>query len=1521
MTSLCVSSTRTTFATATLAAFLSFTALTSSALSASDIFAPGQPVITGFPGVIALDEMPDGADPLDYTFIDPDGQSLSIQELQPDASPEGQAIETPEIFGVTAADVGLVFGVALDDAPETTGADAPNIYLSATSAFGLYLTMPDADGNPMRTRTGDPAAEYMPGQWGSADGATGYPGSIWKIDGVTGEASLFTTIAANSGPGLGDLVFDSSSQQFFVSDLDTGLIYRLALDGTILDTFDHGITARPEHDLDPVEDDGLVMDIADPAFNSEDPSTWGATQPERRVYGLAAQNGRIYYAVRDALSVWSVRLNEDGSFGTPRWEFDVTDLPSANDITSIVFDPQGRMILAQRGDTVGSYDYSVLAAAGTSSVVRFKREFPDDPLTPSTWVATPDSYAIGLASDGLAASGGLALGNGFEDDTGGFTGACGVYVWATGDQLRNNPDLDPPVEGSMYVSGLQGTLKTLVRPLNDPPTNSFFTDFDGNSEDDTATEAGHVGKVAIWQDCSTPTVPDVEPPDFVMPPDFDIDFDTDEFNLTLEKWSAPHTCFNGATDYWCTFTIRVENTGTTAYWGPVTVHDSLPANPAGASMSFWPGSWNCAPAGPTAYTCNTGPVLLFPGEAVTLHEVVKLPKPTAAGFCNLFNVAGIQWPFVFHDENPGDDFDGAVAKIPAPGCVPPGAGVTDLSINKFAAGPNCFDPGGGADYLCTYGIIVTNAGPNNYTGPIQVKDTLGVNVTANAFGGWTCGQVGSVLTCNINAAPVNVPPGWSSLLVIQAKMPKPVAPPACDLDNKAQISIPPGGAPNNILPGNDFDTAVTHILSPACLAPAADTDLSVTKTADTCGWFIAYYCKWTLTFKNVGTTNYWGPLTFTDQAIGAVGNTLTSVLGGCAGAPSNLTCDYGLAALPAGVPIPFTYYTWYNTTPDLCSVSNSVTIDNPNPGSVQNPAGNDSVNVAHSIPNPACAGLPNVNITKTAKGCIDDPGSIYWLCKFDIKVKNFGPVAQPGPIVVRDWNSKPTTFNTGACLPFAVNTWQCTRAAALGPGATWSFQATTQVDPNGVTLADCNVVNTVAIITPPSLANPGHWSQDSQKVPQLFINLGPGPVYVYCDPPSLKLEKTATKTVESGDGYDATFRIKVTSTGPDPYHGTVEIDEDLPDGTTYVSSSWPCVPTTDNNVHCSSPYKDLPVGTYTTMTITIHIPEDVAKESKCEVVNVANIALSAEVLHSDEGVQYTASAAAKLPASLCRDEEPPPQCPINQVMPDGGCCPEGEVWNGKQCAPPKPVCPDDSHLNSAGKCVCDEGTTGKPGSCEEEEVTPVCPDDSHLNNAGKCVCDRGTEGKPGKCEPIDVEPVCPDDSHLNNAGKCVCDRGTEGKPGNCQPIDVEPVCPDDSHLNSDGRCVCDRGTEGKPGSCEPIVEEPTCPPDSHLNNAGKCVCDRGTEGKPGNCQPIIILPICPDDSVLTASGQCVCKRGTTGEPGNCQAPQQPDEIVTTKCPDDSFFNKRTGQCQCNKGTVGEPGQCIIELQLDLPKIF
>jgi hypothetical protein len=1467
----------------------------SSARAADDaIYAPGEPIITGFSGVVPPTAPPAGGDPLDYTFIDPAGPSMVIQQLQPDGPPTGHLIPSPAIFSATAADVGQAFGVTLDNAPELSGAAAPNIYLSATSAFGLNIVVPDSDGNPVRSKLGDPAATFMPGQWGSAGGSEGYPGSIWKVDGSTGEISLFSTIAANSGAGLGNLVYDPTSAQFFVSDLDTGLIYRLAADGIIIDTFDHGVAGRPTHDLDPVADDGSAMSITDPAFNSEDPATWGFTQPERKVFGLAVNGGRLFYAV--AGQIWSVRINADGGFGAARWELDVADLPSDNEVASIVFDPQGRMILAQRAPQAGSYDYSVFAEAHTSSVVRYEREFPADPMTPGTWVETPDSYAIGMAPEGTAASGGIALGYDLDAETDTFSGACSAYLWLTGDALRDNLSVDEPLDPPTQVHGLQGNAHTLVRPQNDPPTLSFFTDYDDDTEDDQAPAQGHVGAVAIWQVCesapSTYVPPPAFPPPGYVPPPYEPDEDEpdidepDEFsNLTLEKWSKPFFCFDGGANWWCNFTIRVENTGTEPYWGPVVINDHLPANNPGASMNFWPQPpWSCGATGPTAYQCVTGPVLLYPGDGVVLHEVVKLPK-ALVNYCHLANVAELDW-FWGNDDDPSDDFSIGVAGIKAPGCVPPGGG-TDLRLDKIAA-PTCVDAG--LNWNCSYAVLVQNAGPGNFTGPITVTDTLGVNAPATTLGPWACAQAGPVLTCNIVAPPLNVPPGWTSGFLVTAHVPKNVGAPLCDLDNKANISAPAAVSPMNLLAGNDFDSVTAPVPDPACLIAQPDTDLKIHKTPLGCSPYFygvnGYLCKWQMTLSNVGPDPYLGPLSLVDSSAGVTANELTFLYPFCTGTAVTTCTPPGPVAVNPGVPIVIPFHTFIPDGPNVCSVTNNLSILTPNPGSPQNPAGNDSDTVGQPLPNPACIapGLPKLNIQKTATGCASDPASENWLCDFDITVFNYGGGPQPGPIQVRDFNDKLTTFSGAACVPSGVDQWLCTRPAALPALSSWTFQATSHVNPNSVTLADCNVINTVLITNPASGGDPGYLAQATQKVPQLFINVGPGPVAVYCDPPSLKLTKTAVKTVKAGDGYDATFTVRATSTGPDPYIGTVEIDEVLPDGTSFVSANWTCVPTTGNDMHCSSPFKTIPVGKYTQMTITIHIPTDVAIAGQCNIVNTANAAISAEVLHSAEGVQYTASAAAQLPESVCRPEtkpEPKPEtCPTKQVMPNGGCCEAGTQWNGKQCAKPRPTapkCPADSHL-SDGACVCDKGTHGDPGDCEPNQSVPSCDfRDSRLVN-GECVCRPGTHGNPGKCRPdvVEEQPICPDDSRLRR-GECVCLPDTHGTPGKCRPdvVEEEPTCPDDSRLRR-GQCVCLPGTSGNPGKCQPDVveEEPSCPDDSRLRR-GQCVCLPGTSGNPGNCQAEIVeepTPTCPDDSQLRR-GRCVCIPPLTGKPGACIEPQ------------------------------------------------
>ncbi len=235
------------------------------------IYAAGEPIVTGFSGVLPPSQQPPpGVDPLDLTFINPDGASMLIQQLQPNGPPQGQLIPSPPVFAAKAGDVGQVFSITLDDAPDETGALAPNIYLAATSAFGLNLVVPDASGNPVRSKTGAANAQFMPGQWGMAGGQPGGPGTIYKVDGTTGQITPFATIPGNTGAGLGNIAFDPASQQFFVSDLDNGLIYRIGTDGAVIDSFDHGVTARPNHSLAPVPDDGSEIDIINPAFSTED---------------------------------------------------------------------------------------------------------------------------------------------------------------------------------------------------------------------------------------------------------------------------------------------------------------------------------------------------------------------------------------------------------------------------------------------------------------------------------------------------------------------------------------------------------------------------------------------------------------------------------------------------------------------------------------------------------------------------------------------------------------------------------------------------------------------------------------------------------------------------------------------------------------------------------------------------------------------------------------------------------------------------------------------------------------------------------------------------------------------------------------------------------------------------------------------------------------------------------------------------------------------------------------------------
>jgi hypothetical protein len=466
------------------------------------ILAIGDAVVTGFSGVVEPLPQDPPLDPplsreqiLDETLINVDGLSARIDYLSaPGFVWDARVWPANRTLEFAARDIGQVFGVAFDDA------EKPNIYFSATSAYGLHIVKPDEDndGRPERLKQGDPAAEWMAGQWGRADAkdgaeSRGGPGTIWKVDGTTGEITFFAETvlegANNPGAGLGNIIYVAAQKSLFVSDLSTGYIHRFNLNGEETGLFDHGVTGRESAQLAAVSHDpSVALDIKSSDFDPEDPDTWGLTAEDRRVQGLAYNNGRLYYAVTGGSQIWSVGFEEKtGEFLTEaRWEIDVPEKPKALPITDMLFTHKGALVLAQRGEVKSTYDYSGFAAHGKARVYRYWLESPDNPETKSIWIEEPEEHAVGFEKNNRQTSGGLALNHGYTDDGYIDTAVCEASLWTTGDDLRLTKDdelikaLTPG--GPLIIDGLQGMpagpVKQYEKGNNTPPFASYMLDND-----------------------------------------------------------------------------------------------------------------------------------------------------------------------------------------------------------------------------------------------------------------------------------------------------------------------------------------------------------------------------------------------------------------------------------------------------------------------------------------------------------------------------------------------------------------------------------------------------------------------------------------------------------------------------------------------------------------------------------------------------------------------------------------------------------------------------------------------------------------------------------------------------------------------------------------------------------------------------------------------------------------------------------------------------------------------------------
>lgn len=488
---------------------------------------PGNAAVTGFSGAVPPIEIAPGVDPAELTFIDENGFALRIIDLRHmSGPPAAQLVGAPKPHTWLAKDIGQVFGVAVDDAT------APNIYVTASSVYGLPIVAPGPDGQPRHVAIGAEKAAFMPGLWGTAS-QDGGPGSIWKIDGTTGKVSLLANVMldgrANSGAALGGIAYDAHSKSLFVADRESGMIHRFDLNGEDRGHFDHGVDGRQALGLAPVAfDPQKHLDITSPRFDSRLPATWHYAAPGRRVFGLAVFDGRLYYAVAEGLQIWSVSLAPDGSFGTdPRIELVVPAGSGPTEISKITFDEQGRMFLAERPDPTGALDFEALTHEGVGRVLRYA-SVHIGPDGRRIWQATPDEYAIGFPRALRNGNGGVAIGYRYDPRGNLATASCGGFLWTTGEDLRATKDqalvkyLDQ--SGPPNVDGLQGNETWRIRRGDEPPREAYFIDFDDKFDDLGAR--GHMGDVAIPRTCSSLPAPEEqifpkpghEPPGHGNPP-------------------------------------------------------------------------------------------------------------------------------------------------------------------------------------------------------------------------------------------------------------------------------------------------------------------------------------------------------------------------------------------------------------------------------------------------------------------------------------------------------------------------------------------------------------------------------------------------------------------------------------------------------------------------------------------------------------------------------------------------------------------------------------------------------------------------------------------------------------------------------------------------------------------------------------------------------------------------------------------------------------------------------------------
>ena len=463
--------------------------------NSESIFKCGMAVVSCFSGLL----------PPSSNTANPNGPVLALVDLRNHAtaplgvnwsaltnSPSG-LVHLPDW---ESRNMGQVFGVTIDN--------NYNVYASASTIYGKYLP------------TGMPNTTF---------------GNVYKIDASNGTVSGFNTSLIpqdlQNPAGLGDVWYDQTNNQIFVSNFHDGLVYRFDMSGNQL-----------------------------PGTYNFPGATYGTPSPGfiprgERVWAVAVHNNRLYFSVWNEdwfrpnpsvkNQIWSVQLDPSSSPpGAPLsnslvLEKNMPDLITIDPLTGapitnlysspvsdITFSENGSMLVAERtmNNDFGDARNQAYNQAHLSRIIEFSG---------ASWLTAKIVYT-GNAKNHLNSAGGIDYGyDSFDPGTTPLPMRCDSIIWSTGDALRypsfntipeplalfcaNNPGLT-----NDYVYGLAGMPQRGNSNQSIPASNyvnntSIYIDVDNNICNNNKIQ---IGDVDVFRNCINCEEPSPVPCDSLM---------------------------------------------------------------------------------------------------------------------------------------------------------------------------------------------------------------------------------------------------------------------------------------------------------------------------------------------------------------------------------------------------------------------------------------------------------------------------------------------------------------------------------------------------------------------------------------------------------------------------------------------------------------------------------------------------------------------------------------------------------------------------------------------------------------------------------------------------------------------------------------------------------------------------------------------------------------------------------------------------------------------------------------------